>query len=158
MLIWRPCSSCHTTDYPKHQWKKILKGGKITYYLSSKCVLCHKEDRAVRNANYRNNPGVRLKIQKKQKQWRRNNPLYMKRKHREWRANNKDKIREWSMSCYIRNRKAILAKQKKKRLIARVKKWGDLTIREIHVKVNSRKSHPFREMERARCQKSMCLK
>lgn len=153
MLIWRPCSSCGTTDYPKHRW---VKSG--TYYLSSKCVVCHKEDSAVRNAEYRNNPAVRARIQKKQKQWRQDNPLYMKRKHREWRAKNKDKIREWSMSCYIRNRKAILARQKKKRLIARVKKWGDLTIREIHVKVNSRKKHPFREMERTRCQKSMCLR
>ena len=149
MLIWRPCSTCGTTDYPKYRW---VKNG--TYYLSSKCVVCHKEESAVRNAEYRNNPAVRARIQEKQKQWRKDHPQYMKRKHREWRAKNKDKIREWSMSCYIKNRKAVLARQKKKRLIARVKKWGDLTIREIHVKVNSGKPHPFRIMENERCQKA----
>mgnify|MGYP001597958313 CR=1 FL=1 len=85
-----------------------------------------------------------------------NNPEYIKKRHKEWRIKNKDKIRKWSMSCYIKNKKNILKRHKKQRLIIRVKKWGDLTIKEIQVKANT--NHPFREMENFRCQKIMCLK
>ena len=158
MIIWRPCSSCGTTDYPKHHWKHTLKGGIATYYLSTKCILCHKENESTRHRKYRSNSENKKRIIKKQRQWRKNNPDYMKKAHKKYMVNNKDKISERGKIYYQKNKDKILCKQKKIRLLKRIKKWGDLTVREIHAKVNSRKKHPFREMEKTKCQKIMSLK